>query len=231
MGFPRTDPELAIWLNNFTTVFEAHATSLGFTAADVNALSADTAMFNYLVGDVLPTYKAALQSRTAYKSLIKDGPLGEPGGPPPPAPTVGGAPAAVAPGIVPRLRTLIQRIQLAPGYNQAVGLELGIATPGDGGASAPAAPPKPTAKAVALPNSQIQIDFVKGAFTGVLIEGRRTGDTEWAPLGTDNFSPYVDTRPPLTPGRAEVREYRLRYLDRDEPAGDFSDIISASTTP
>ena len=41
----------------------------------------------------------------------------------------------------------------------------------------------------------------------------------------------MDTRPPLTAGRAEVREYRLRYLDRDEPVGDYSDIISASTTP
>lgn len=50
-------------------------------------------------------------------------------------------------------------------------------------------------------------------------------------LGTDNFSPYVDTRTPQEPNRAEVREYRLRYLDRDEPVGDYSDIIAVSTTP
>jgi hypothetical protein len=231
MGLPRTDPELLVWLNNFHSVFGARALDLGFTPADVHSVMEDAEMFNYLAGDLVPTYKAALQARTAYKNLIKDGPLGEPGGTPPAAPTTGTVPALVAPGIVPRLRALIQRIQLAPGYTQAIGLELGIVSAGGGGASAPAGPPKPTAKAVALPNSQIQIDFVKGGFTGVLIEGRRTGDTEWAPLGVDNFSPYVDTRPPLTPGQAEVREYRLRYLDRDEPVGDFSDIISASTTP
>lgn len=37
--------------------------------------------------------------------------------------------------------------------------------------------------------------------------------------------------PPLTPGGSETREYRLRYLDRDEAVGDYSDIISATTTP
>ncbi len=230
MAFPRTDPELVIWLNNFANVFETHAETLGFAAADVTALRNDAAMFNYVVGEVLPTHKAALQSRTAYKNLIKDGPLGETGGPLPPPPAVGPPPALVAPGIVPRLRQLIQRIQLSPAYNPALGLELGIVAP-DGGTGAPTTPPKPTAKAVALPNSQVRLDFVKGGFTGVLIEARRAGEDAWAPLGTDNFSPYVDTRPPLTPGRAEVREYRLRYLERDEPVGDYSDIISASTTP
>ena len=38
-------------------------------------------------------------------------------------------------------------------------------------------------------------------------------------------------RPPLTAGRAEVREYLLRHLDRDAACGVNSDIIPASTTP
>ena len=231
MGFPRTDPELVIWLNNFANVFETHAETLGFTKADVTALRNDAAMLNYLVGEVLPTYKAAVQSRTAYKNLIKDGPVSETGGAPPPTPAVGAAPTLVAPGIVPRLRTLIQRIQLSPAYNQSIGLELGITSPDDGGGTSFASA-KPTATAAALPGSQVRIEFVKAGFTGVLIESRRTAAEEgWALLATDNFSPYLDTRPPATPGRAEVREYRLRYLDRDDPVGDYSDIISASTTP
>lgn len=44
-------------------------------------------------------------------------------------------------------------------------------------------------------------------------------------------SPFVDTRPPLEAGKAEVREYRLRYLRRDEPVGEWSDIITATTRP
>ena len=231
MSFPKTDSELVIWLNNFANVFETHAETLGFTTPEVTALRNDTAVVNHFIGDVLPTYKAAVQSRVTYKKLIMNGPLGEQGGPFPPAPAVGAPPALVAPGIVPRLRQLIQRIQLSPAYNPALGQELGIVAPGGNGTGTPTTTPKPRAKAVALPNSHVRISFVKRNFNSIQIEGRRPDQTEWALLGIHHHSPYIDTRPPLTAGRAEFREYRLRYLDRDQPVGDYSDIISASTTP
>ena len=66
---------------------------------------------------------------------------------------------------------------------------------------------------------------------GALIIPGKAAPPDWTLLGTHNYSPYVDTRPPLTPGSSETREYRLRYLDHDDPVGDYSDIISATTTP
>lgn len=68
MPIPRTDTDLVLWLTNFANSFAAHAAALGFTEADVNAVRADAAMVNYLFGDLLPTYKSALQSRTSYKN-------------------------------------------------------------------------------------------------------------------------------------------------------------------
>jgi len=65
----------------------------------------------------------------------------------------------------------------------------------------------------------------------VLIESRRTGETGWTSLGIDSYSPYIDTRPLLEEGKPEVREYRLRYVLRDEPVSDWSDIISATARP
>ena len=76
MPIPRTDNELMVWLNNFSTAFASHATALGFTAADVNSAQADAAMLDFLVGDLLPTYRSALQARTSYKNLIVSGPVG-----------------------------------------------------------------------------------------------------------------------------------------------------------
>jgi len=231
MPIPRTDNELMVWLNNFSTSFGSHATALGFAEADVNSVKADAAMLNYLVGDLVPTYKAALQSRTSYKGLLMSGPVGAPGGEPPPLPTTATAPALVTPGIVPRLRLLVQRIQLAPGYTDAIGLNLGINGP-DGGATAAAeASAKPTAKAAALAGSQVRIDFSKGDSDGVQVECRRAGESGWQPLGTDNYSPFVDMRPPMEAGKPEVREYRLRYVLHDEPFGEWSDIVSATTKP
>ncbi|MDX6694047.1 MAG: hypothetical protein QOF02_1650 [Blastocatellia bacterium] len=230
MSYPKADAELVIWYKNFSQKFATHAPTLGFTAADVSAVQADAAMLDYLIGDLLPTYQSALQARTAYKNVIKDGPIGVAGGNPPGAPVTGAAPATVEPGIVPRLRRLIQRIKSAPNYTQAVGEDLDLIGP-EKNAPGDDITAKPVPKAFALPGSHVQIEFNKGGFDGVSIEGRREGETAWTPLGIDLYSPFIDTRPPAQNGMPEVREYRLRYLLRDEATGQWSDIVSVTTMP
>lgn len=231
MAIPRTDNELAFWLNNFSTSFAAHAASLGFAEADVNSVKADAAMLNYLVGELLPTYKSALQARSSYKTLILSGPVGSPGGALPPPPALGAAPNAVAPGILPRLRNLVQRIQLAPGYNEAVGLDLGI--DGTGVSVGRAAPDsrKPILKARSNGPGTVQVDFSKEKSDGVFIESRRAGEAVWQSLGIDSYSPFIDDRLPAEAGKPEVREYRARYILRDQPTGDWSDIVTATFVP
>jgi hypothetical protein len=230
MPIPRTETELALWLTNFDNAFSIHCDALGFVEADVLALRADIAMANYLLGDLLPGYKAGLQARTTYKNLIMNGPIGAAGGALPPPPNVGTAPAVVAPGIVPRLRNLVQRIQLAPGYTEAIGADLGV-TGTDGGPSAPASPPKPTLKARSTGPGTVQVDFSKEKYDGVLIESRRAGLGGWQSLGLDNYSPYIDDRPPLEAGKPEQREYRARYILRDQATGEWSDIVTTTFIP
>lgn len=231
MAIPRSEPEFAIWLKNFTQNFAVHGPALGFTAAEIAAVQADAAMLDYLITDLIPTYKSGLDARYSYKNLIKDGPVGAPGGGPPPTPALGAAPATVAPGVLPRLRQLIQRIRYAPGYTEDIGKDLGIADEKDGGNLVDIDTAKPTAKATALPGHIVRIEFNKQRFDGVWIESRRKGDADWLPLGVDLYSPYMDTRPPVQPGTPEVREYRLRFYDNDAPVGEWSDIISVTTTP
>jgi hypothetical protein len=232
MPIPRTDTELLIWLNNFATAFTAHAATLGFDEAEVNRVRADASMINYLIGDLLPAYKAALATRVSYKQHIMNGPeTGGPDGNLPPALTLTAPPAVVAPGILPRLRRLIQRIQVAPGYNPAVGASFGLTGADSGGSNAPAFSAKPRIKAAALTGNCVRVEFNKAGFHGVTVESRRAGETGWQSLGTNNFSPYVDERAPVEAGKPEVREYRLRFVERDEAVGDWSDIISISTTP
>jgi hypothetical protein len=230
MSFPNGDAELVIWFKTFAQKFAAHAPTLGFTAAEVSAVQADAAMLDYLIGDVVPSYQATMEAQTAYKNLIKKGPIGVPGGDPPAAPVVGAAPATVAPGVVPRLRRLIQRIKAAPNYTESIGQDLDIIG-AEGNAPGGVETAKPSAKALALPGSQVRIEFKKGSFDGVLIECRRKGEAGWTKLGVDLFSPFIDARPPVQDGVPEVREYRLRFLLRDEAVGEWSDIISVITTP
>ncbi|HEX8652816.1 MAG TPA: hypothetical protein VF708_18515 [Pyrinomonadaceae bacterium] len=231
MAFPRGDSDLMVWLNNFAEKFSTHAATLGFTPAEVTAVQDDAAMLQYLIGDLLPGFKAAMQARTAYKDLIVNGPIGRKGGDIPPPPTTAAPPTLVEPGIIPRLRKIIQRIQVAPAYTQAIGEDLDITETQGNSSLVDTTSAKPTAKAIALPKSEVRIEFSKGGLDGVLIESRRKGEGDWINLATDHFSPYLDTRPPVAAGTPEVREYRLRYLKRDEPVGEWSDIISATTTP
>ncbi|HEY0321735.1 MAG TPA: hypothetical protein VGC66_12310 [Pyrinomonadaceae bacterium] len=231
MAFPKADPQLVIWFKNFAQAFATHGPALGFTAAEVTSVENDAQMMDFLISDMLPTYKAGLQSRTAYKTLIKDGPIGATAGPLPTASAPVVPLVTVAPGILPRLRQLIQRIKVAPGYTESIGEDLGI-TGEDTGSSIPETDTaKPTFKATPQPGANVRIDFEKRGFDGVLVESRRTGETNWTQLGIDLYSPFVDTRPPAQPNTPEVREYRLRYYDGDEAVGQWSDIITATITP
>ena len=229
MAIPRTEPELVLWYTNFAANLTSHAEALGLPTEAVSQATRDAEMLRFLVGHLIPVYQGAVQTRTAYKNIVKDGPLGTPLPAWPPQPVVVETqPASVPPGIMPRLRQLVARIKASPAYNETIGRNLGIS--GDESA-APAGPPKPTAKASAQAGGEVKIEFSKVGFDGVLIEGRRGSETAWGRLGTDNYSPYLDTRPPLEAGRPEVREYRLRFIERDEPVGEWSDIITVTTTP
>jgi hypothetical protein len=231
MKLPRTDSELALWLTNFSTSFATYAVALGFTEADVNAVKADAAMLNYLVGDLVPTFKSALQSRTSFKAQVVSGPAGTVAVALPPPPTTGVAPAPVPTGILARLRNLVQRIQLAPGYTEQIGLDLGINNQEGGGPSAPDSPPKPDLKARSNGPGSVQVDFSKEKFDGVLVESLREGDDGWQSLGLDSYSPYIDSRPPKVAGKPETRQYRVRYMLRDQPTGEWSDIVTTTFIP
>ena len=223
---PRDDAGLVLWYNNFQLKFATYALTVGFVAADVTAVQADYTMLNYIV-NLATVFKEEAKERNSYKDTFRDGPLGVTAPATPTIPTVTVPGTIPAPGIVPRLRAIIQRIKAHPNYTNAMGVDLGIVAP----VSTPTGTPKPTATAEAQPGSQILIKWVKGAFDGVQIESQRASETTWTLIGTDTSSPYLDSRAPLAAGQPEIRRYRLRYFKGDVPTGDYSDILTITTTP
>jgi hypothetical protein len=224
---PSSDSDLLIWFNNFKTKFVTYAPNLGFSAAEISGTSDDHDSLAFIV-QTAETVRNHSQGFTAYKKALRDGPVGAVSPALPVLPAATPPANVVAPGIVPRLRATVQRIKTQPAYNQAMGADLGIIAPA---AVESTTPPKPSATASAKPNSAVQIDWTKGSFDGVLVEGQRAAETTWTLLGTDLSSPYIDDRAPLTTGQPEVRRYRLRYINRDVPTGDYSDTMTVTTTP
>lgn len=222
---PQTDPERVTWFNNFALKLPTHATVLGVAASEVTTIQHDAAMLDHLIAKRLPALRSAQQQQTAYKNLIADGPLGAPVADPPALPALSASPVTVPPGVLPRLRALVQRIKNTTSYTEVIGVDLGII----GADTSTSETPKPTFKTVAQPGHEVRLDWVKGRLDGVMIQGRRPGEATWTDLGVDHFSPFVDTRKPADPAHPEAREYRLRYLSRDEPTGDWSDVVTIST--
>ena len=51
------------------------------------------------------------------------------------------------------------------------------------------------------------------------------------PVAGGRGSPYIDDRPPKVAGRPETRQYRVRYMLRDQPTGEWSDIVTTTFVP
>ncbi|MEI7728399.1 MAG: hypothetical protein WCO56_02460, partial [Verrucomicrobiota bacterium] len=134
----------------------------------------------------------------------------------------------VPPGALNRIFGLVHKLKLAKAYTKTIGLDLGVETPGNF-----AAHPVPTLKLTVVAGIKKQaarLAFVKFGHQGVLIESRTNGGP-WQKLGTYTRSPFLDTRPLLVPGVAEVREYRIRFIDMDAPTGDWSGVAKIAIGP
>ena len=233
---PDSDDALLAWFNNFQSKLTGYAVPLGLNEEDVNGTLDDYKRLQYVI-TLATVFRAEAKERTAYKEIVINGPLGTPSPAVPTVPTI--VPPAVltelGAGIVPRVRLFVQRIKLRPAYSDSVGQDLGIIAPGAGDGPPPLlAQPLPRPEntvAVVLPGSHVQIKWVKKGFTGVIIESQRATETIWTSIGMDTSSPYLDSRDPLVVGVPELRRYRLRYLRTDDPIGDYSDVITVTTTP
>jgi len=226
---PGSDSGAAAWVLHLSSKIDTHAPTLALSADDVATLKADAAMVDWII-KVVPSLRASSQQFTAFKDEVLHGASNGTPATAPASPTFLKPPAAVPAGAIPRSRALAQRIKNALGYTEAMGRDLGIVAATSAGLADDDSA-KPTFRGTALPHSENRLDWVKKRHSGVVIQGKQPGDTDWVDLGQDNYSPYVDGRPPVTVGASETREYRMRYLDKDNEVGEWSDVVSVVTIP
>lgn len=225
---PSGNDERVMWTLNFEDVFPVLGPDLGFSAAEITALVADSAMLRYAILNA-QTAAAFSKTCTAFKNAMIGG-VGENITPPktpvynPLAP-----PTDVDAGVLERLSKAIQRAKLSPNFNQAIAEQLMIATtPPDTNIPADSKPP---ASGTAMTGSVVRVDWTKGRFDGVYIDSQRNDETAWTRLDFDMRSPYEDLRPPIAAGKPEERRYRLIYFIDNQSVGIWSDVITVITLP
>lgn len=224
---PHDDVLCAQWIVNLARELAPLADDFDISSASMTSLAADAAVVDYLINTQLTAARRLNLSVTTFKKNIFNG-TGTAPLPFPVFPTLAPPPAAVLPGIIQRVSLLVRQIKSHPAYTEEIGHRLGIIGTEEGTDPNTA---QPTFSAEALAGGEVRLKWLKGTFSGVIIEGRASGEGTWISLGVDHFSPFVDTRHNATPNRPEVREYRMRYLLKDEPVGEWSAIVTVTTKP
>lgn len=223
---PRREADRLVWLQNFALKLNVYVGTAGIVAGDVTNVNGYRDLYLWILNRT-DQVRTVSQNLTEWKRLLSDGPIGTPIGAAPAAPVYPAAPLFVpVAGIFPLIIALAERIRNTAGYTTAIGEDLGIEPPVGG---VPLG--DPSFAVVALPGSEVRLDWVKSTSDGVLIEGQRAAEVVWTSLGTDRYSPYVDGRAPLVAGQPEVRRYRMRYLDGDDAVGAWSPVVSVTTVP
>ena len=228
---PSTDNELKAWLENFNTKLPAHSATFGITAGQLASVNADQLNFSYWLDQTI-LFRDEKEERVSYKNSLRDGPIGAPASTPPTAPVIPAAPAAVLPGIVSRMREMVQYIKNHPAYTNSIGQDLDII-----GAEQTTQRNslKPLIKLVKT-GAGVEVQWKKSVAHALRIEKQVAGGTgapnlpapaggSWTLLAIDTEPHYMDTTPATTPA---TWKYRAVYLINDEIAGQWSDEAQIS---
>lgn len=216
---PTDDAGKRDWLNHFAGELPNHKAAVGVTDPEVAAVVADAAYFAYVLG-AQQAYGTAAQQWTAFKNKARNG-TGTSMGALPAAPTLGTAPAAVAPGIFKRTASLVARIKNHPGYTDAIGQALDIIG----------------AEQVFEPNTLkpiLKIELQAGRPAVLWTKGQADALEIWVDRGTGTFvflaidtvPDYVDTFALPAPGATALWKYKAIYRINDEQVGQWSDVVS-----
>jgi hypothetical protein len=224
---PQNNDERVVWATNFMAKFPDIGAANGFSDEQI---ARATAACETIIFSITLAKRARLFAKvctTFRNTMVKSKDEKTPSVPffiMPDAPATLSPPDAVG-----YLQKIARELKSKSSYRHGFGLELRIVTPPKSAAAREDAVPR--VKFKSLPNSVVRIDWTKRGFDGVIVESKRGDETEWTEIGRDNYSPYIDTRPPLVAGKPEIRYYRLIYIYEDKPVGNYSPIYTQVTTP
>lgn len=221
---PRTLEALAPWYGNFALKFDLFAVDLGFAAADIASVNNDNLVVQWLL-DAQTAFDANIDG---FRDFRDETLYGEENDPKPnePVTTLPSPPAVMTAAIIERLVNLVGRIKLAKNYTEDIGSQLGII----GSESESIAPEnwKPTLKVRVLAGGDASVEFVRGESNGILLEQQKGNETVWTKIGNFNSSPaglhYEETAP-------QTIRLRGRLLQKNDPVGEYSDIVQFVTNP
>lgn len=235
--YPSDSSDQPDWHLNFAAKVAFYGALLGMTEAEIKAAVADNLYMAYALGEWINNVREYAPACTSILETLARGtgpePFVFPAYVPPPLPTLPVGVTEVLPGALDRTLRLAKRLKTADAYTESIGLDMGIV-----GSELPPPPPPgevpvPVITVMAISgtaNQNGRVKFVKNGHEYVIIECRTNGGA-YVDLGMANKSPFIDSRPLLVPGVAEIREYRARYYDNSAPSSDWCGPEKVTISP
>ena len=232
--YPRLLADQPEWHFNYAEVLEDEGVGIGLELAKVTASVNDSRHLGYALGAWRTYVRDFGPGATGQIEVLRYGTGGLPFELPafaPPAPPAGLTP--VLAGALTRIFKFVRTIKAASGYTDGLGLLMGIVgseeppppPPGD------VPPPRIIITVIAGDTFQkVRLKFFKDGHEYVEFQSRR-GAGDWETLGQSKKSPFLDERPLLSPTQAEIREYRARFLDDNQPTSEWCAVEKATVSP
>lgn len=231
--YPTRAAEQIVWLGNFANKISTHAPGLGISTQACADAVADARWIIYVLGSWLPAVRTWQKSCTDAASAAQEGtntavPMTLPVFTAPTLPGAAGSfPAVVArpEGAVQRLFGLVADLKLAPGYDPAIGADLGVEGAQQSGPDYSILRPNLAARLI---GTRVEIEWGWQGYGRFLdqceIQVDRNDGQGWVILTFDTSPGYVDTTPhPANPTRWK---YRAIYRVDDARVGLWSEEVS-----
>jgi hypothetical protein len=228
MAFPKSEPEVNSLLQLWHERMPDHQTRYGLTAAQLAQVLDDALVYQHLMKARDMLDEDVNEFYTYKKNIMEGEPNGTAGDYPkielPSLPTLTNPPK---PGIEKRNQELYNFLKSHPNRTAQSLADLGISETD----SDPVSPGdlKPALKIQAKPDDRVEIAFSKQGQTAIRFQ-RETGDDKWTSVGDATSSPFTDETASAG-GKPEKRRYRAVYLAKNQPVGQYSDIVTVVTTP
>jgi hypothetical protein len=221
--YPIRGAEKAVFHNTFAAETQVTGTAHGLTLADIDQIVADAESVKLAVNLALQVRSYA-ESMTAWKDALLSGDPNAAFEPPTPPPVNPAFPAKAMPGIEARTRRFAAIIRASVGYGASVGEAYQITTLPE------REPELPALKAFPDSNWNVRLRLIKNRNKLLAVDCRRS-DGEWEQIGVAMTIHYVDKRPPIEPGQAEKREYRVQGYGAEGRYGQYSGSVVVFAVP
>ncbi len=202
-GFiPHSDDAFLAWHDNFKTQLLANAATLGLVPGDTAAITADNT-------DLHIKFPANVAAKAAAKAAAD-------------------AKTMSRLGAETHARLAAKKARASSGLTPAIADALGIVGPEiteDLNTSAP------VLSAVDKGGGIVELRATLGVSEAICIYCKRGDEPDFTRLTVVLHFPYLDDRPMLAVGKAELREYRAKFMTGNEVVGNFSNEVVVSCKP